>query len=146
LTVRGRGHWRIFGSHPDAALYWLCRMLDGGTDPKYLVRRMLSMAWDDIGLADPRAVQNVRNAAEVCEHLGPNEGHQALAQAAFYRAVADESNAGANAFGAAMVFARSTGPHVVPPHLRGRFDETRTEPGNISHRRYQNEEEGRHAV
>jgi putative ATPase len=119
-------HKSVRGQHPDAALYWLCRMVDGG--------------------ADPRAVRTVRNAAEVCERLGSEEVHLALAQAAIYLAVADQSNAGASAFGAAMVFARSTGPHVVQPHLRGRFDETRTEPGSIAHRRHPHEEAGRHAV
>jgi putative ATPase len=139
-------HKSVRGSHPDAALYWLCRMLDGGTDPNYLVRRMLSMAWDDVGLADPRAVHIVRNAAEACERLGPEKGRLALAQAAIYLAVADKSNAGAKAFGAAMVFARSTGAHAVPAHLRGRIDGTRTGPGSISHRRCPHEEAGRHGV
>jgi putative ATPase len=99
-------HKSVRGSHPDAALYWLCRMLDGGTDWRYLVRRMLAMAWDDIGLADPRAVHMVRHAARTCERLGLDEGRLALAQAAIYLAVADKSNAGAVAFGAARAYVR----------------------------------------
>jgi putative ATPase len=119
-------HKSVRGSHPDAALYWLCRMLDGGTDPRYLIRRMLSMAWDDIGLADPRAAHIVRNAARSYERLGPGEGYLALAQAAIYLAVADKSNAGASAFGAAMAFARNTEAHAVPRHLCGGPGDTRT--------------------
>jgi putative ATPase len=91
-------HKSIRGSHPDAALYWLARMLDGGVDPRYLVRRMTAMAWDDIGLADPRAIQVVNDAAEACERLGAPEGHLALAHAAIYLATAAKSNAGAVAF------------------------------------------------
>jgi putative ATPase len=133
-------HKSVRGSHPDAALYWLCRMLEGGADPKYLVRRMLSMAWDDIGLADPRAVQIVRNAAEAYERLGPEEGALALGQAAIYLAVADKSNAVASAFGAAMAIAKSTGTHAVPPNLRRRIDDSSAEPGGGSHRHHPNEE------
>jgi putative ATPase len=107
---------------------------------------MLSMAWDDIGLADPGPVQIVRNAAAACERLGPEEGCLALAHAAIYLAVPDKSNAGAREFGAAIVFARSTRAQAVPPHLRGRINETRTEPGSISHWRYPHEDAGRQAV
>jgi putative ATPase len=112
-------HKSVRGSHPDAALYWLTRMLDGGVDPQYLVRRMLAMAWDDIGLADPRAVHIVLHAAASYERLGAAEGNLALAQAAVYLAVADKSNAGAMAFSAAMAYVRSQPPLPVPAHLRG---------------------------
>jgi putative ATPase len=104
-------------------------MLDGGTDPKYLIRRMLSMAWDDIGLADPGAVRIVHSAAEACERLGPEQGSLALAQAVIYLAVADKSNAGASAFGAAMAFARNTGSQPVPPHLRHPYQDLHTPAG-----------------
>jgi putative ATPase len=102
-------HKSVRGSHPDAALYWLCRMLDGGADPKYLVRRLLAMAWDDIGLADPAAVRMVHNAARSHAWLGPEEGALALAQAVLYLAVADKSNAGAVAVGLAR--AAASGGH-----------------------------------
>lgn len=108
-------HKSIRGSHPDAALYWLCRMLDGGVDPRYLARRMTSMAWDDIGLADPGAIRMVQNAVAACDHLGQPEGHIALAQAAVYLAVAAKSNAGAIAFSQAMAAARSGKWSGVPP-------------------------------
>jgi putative ATPase len=110
-------HKSIRGSHPDAALYWLARMLDGGVDPRYLVRRMTAMAWDDIGLADPRAIQVVNDAAEACERLGAPEGHLALAHAAIYLATAAKSNAGAVAFMQAMAFVRSDRSRAVPRHL-----------------------------
>ena len=102
-------HKSVRGSHPDAALYWLGRMLDGGADPRYLLRRMRSMAWDDIGLADPRAIRMVNAAADAWEQLGAPEGHLALAQAVVYLAVAAKSNAGGMAFGQAMQFVRSGG-------------------------------------
>ena len=102
-------HKSVRGSHPDAALYWLGRMLDGGADPRYLLRRMRSMAWDDIGLADPRAIRMVNAAADAWEQLGAPEGHLALAQAVVYLAVAAKSNAGGMAFGRAMQFVRSGG-------------------------------------
>ena len=74
-------HKSVRGSHPDAALYWLCRMLDGGADPRYLARRIVRMAWEDIGLADPRALQLANDAAETYERLGSPEGELALAEA-----------------------------------------------------------------
>jgi len=106
-------HKSVRGSHPDAALYWLGRMLDGGADPRYLLRRMRSMAWDDIGLADPRAIRMVNAAADAWEQLGAPEGHLALAQAVLYLAVAAKSNAGGVAYGTAMQFVRSGGR--LPP-------------------------------
>jgi putative ATPase len=110
-------HKSVRGSHPDAALYWLTRMLDGGVHPRYLVRRMTSMAWDDIGLADPQAIRVVNAAADAWERLGSPEGHLALAEAAVYLAVAAKSNAGSMAFAQAMAFVRSDAARAVPRHL-----------------------------
>src|SRR5690606_19815635 len=111
-------HKSVRGSHPDAALYWLCRMLDRGADPRYLARRIVRMAWEDIGLADPRAVQVVNDAAETYDRLGSPEGELALAQAVIYLAVAAKSNAGYNAYNAAMSFVRKDKSREVPVHLR----------------------------
>ncbi len=83
-------HKSVRGSNPDAALYWFTRMLDGGADPRYLARRIVRMAWEDIGLADPRGVEIALNAAETYERLGSPEGELALAQAVLYLAVAAE--------------------------------------------------------
>ena len=111
-------HKSVRGSHPDAALYWLCRMLDGGADPKYLSRRIVRMAWEDIGIADPRAIQLANDAATPVERLGSPEGELALGQAVIYLAMAAKSNAGYNAFNAAMAFVRKDKSREVPVHLR----------------------------
>jgi putative ATPase len=111
-------HKSVRGSHPDAALYWLCRMLDGGADPKYLSRRIVRMAYEDIGIADPRAIQLANDAAETFERLGSPEGELALGQAVIYLAIAAKSNAGYNAFNAAMAFVRKDKSREVPVHLR----------------------------
>jgi putative ATPase len=111
-------HKSVRGSHPDAALYWLCRMLDGGADPKYLSRRIVRMAWEDIGIADPRAIQLANDAAETFERLGSPEGELALGQAVIYLAIAAKSNAGYNAFNQAMAFVRKDKSREVPVHLR----------------------------
>ena len=111
-------HKSVRGSHPDAALYWLCRMLDGGADAKYLSRRIVRMAWEDIGLADPRALQIANDAATTYERLGSPEGELALGQAVIYLAIAAKSNAGYNAFNAAMAFVRKDKSREVPVHLR----------------------------
>jgi putative ATPase len=111
-------HKSVRGSHPDAALYWLCRMLDGGADPKYLSRRIVRMAWEDIGIADPRAIQLANDAASTFERLGSPEGELALGQAVIYLAIAAKSNAGYNAFNAAMSFVRKDKSREVPVHLR----------------------------
>jgi putative ATPase len=111
-------HKSVRGSHPDAALYWLCRMLDGGADPKYLSRRIVRMAWEDIGIADPRAIQLANDAAETFERLGSPEGELALGQAVIYLAIAAKSNAGYNAFNAAMAFVKKDKSREVPVHLR----------------------------
>jgi putative ATPase len=111
-------HKSVRGSNPDAALYWLCRMLDGGADAKYLSRRIVRMAWEDIGLADPRAMQVANDAATTFERLGSPEGELALGQAVIYLAIAAKSNAGYNAFNQAMAFVKKDKSREVPVHLR----------------------------
>ncbi len=111
-------HKSVRGSNPDAALYWLVRMLDGGADPKYLSRRIVRMAWEDIGLADPRAMQMCNDAAATYERLGSPEGELALAEAVIYLAVAAKSNAGYVAYNAARAFVSQDGSREVPLHLR----------------------------
>ncbi len=111
-------HKSVRGSSPDGALYWLCRMLDGGADPRYLARRIIRMAWEDIGLADPRAMQIANDAAATYERLGSPEGELALGQAVIYLAVAAKSNAGYNAYNAARAFVGKEGSRPVPVHLR----------------------------
>ncbi len=111
-------HKSVRGSNPDGALYWLCRMLDGGADPKYLSRRIVRMAWEDIGLADPRAMQIANDAATTYERLGSPEGELALAQAVIYLAVAAKSNAGYKAYKQAKAFVKQDKSREVPIHLR----------------------------
>lgn len=111
-------HKSVRGSNPDAALYWLCRMLDGGADAKYLSRRIVRMAWEDIGLADPRAMQIANDAATTYERLGSPEGELALGQAVIYLAIAPKSNAGYNAFNQAMACVKHDKSREVPVHLR----------------------------
>jgi putative ATPase len=111
-------HKSVRGSHPDAALYWFTRMLDGGADPKYLSRRIIRMAWEDIGLADPRAMQIANDAALTFERLGSPEGELALGQAVIYLAIAAKSNAGYTAFNKARAFVKQDKSREVPVHLR----------------------------
>jgi len=111
-------HKSVRGSNPDAALYWFCRMLDGGTDPRYLSRRIVRMAWEDIGLADPRAAQVAAAAAETYERLGSPEGELALAEAVIYLAMAAKSNAAYVAYNAARAFVAKDGSRPVPLQLR----------------------------
>jgi putative ATPase len=111
-------HKSVRGSNPDAALYWLTRMLDGGVDPRYLARRIIRMAWEDIGLADPRAMQIANDAALTYERLGSPEGELALGQAVIYLAVAAKSNAGYKAYNAARAFVKQDQSREVPVHLR----------------------------
>ena len=111
-------HKSVRGSDPDAALYWLVRMLDGGADPRYMARRIVRMAWEDIGLADPRAMQIAHDAAQTYERLGSPEGELALAQAVIYLAVAPKSNAGYMAYNKARAFVKQDGTRPVPMHLR----------------------------
>jgi len=111
-------HKAVRGSSPDAALYWLARMLDGGCDPAYLARRVVRMASEDLGNADPRGLQLALDAWDALERLGSPEGELALAQAVVYAACAPKSNAVYKAFGAAMEDARTSGSLEVPLHLR----------------------------
>jgi putative ATPase len=111
-------HKAVRGSDPDAALYWLCRMLDGGVDPLYVGRRMLRMASEDIGLADPRALRLALDAVETYERLGTPEGELALAQACIYLACAAKSNAVYVAYGKARAFIEEDGSRPVPMHIR----------------------------
>jgi putative ATPase len=111
-------HKAVRGTDPDAALYWLCRMLDGGCDPRYVARRVLRMASEDIGNADPRALALALQACETYERLGSPEGELAIAQAVVFMACAAKSNAVYVAFGAAMEDAKRLGTLEVPMHLR----------------------------
>ncbi|MBS0449433.1 MAG: replication-associated recombination protein A, partial [Proteobacteria bacterium] len=111
-------HKSVRGSDPDAALYWFVRMIDGGVDPRYAARRMVRMASEDIGLADPRALRLALDAAETYERLGSPEGELALAEAVVYLAVAPKSNAVYAAFNAAKAFVKKDGTRPVPLRLR----------------------------
>ena len=111
-------HKSVRGSAPDAALYWFCRMLDGGADPRYIGRRLLRMASEDIGNADPRALQLTESALATYERLGSPEGELALAQTVLYLASVPKSDAAYKAFGEAMAFVRQTPSLSVPMHLR----------------------------
>ena len=133
-------HKSVRGSHPDAALYWLTRMLDGGADAKYLSRRIIRMAWEDIGLADPRAMQIANDAAATFERLGSPEGELALAQAVIYLAVAPKSNAGYMAYNAAKAFVRKDRSQGVPIHLRNAPTKLMEELGHGKAYRYAHDE------
>ncbi|MCP3850232.1 MAG: replication-associated recombination protein A [Gammaproteobacteria bacterium] len=111
-------HKSIRGSSPDGALYWMSRMIEAGGDPLYIARRLLAIASEDIGNADPRAMQISLNAWDAFERLGPKEGNRAIAQAAIYCALAPKSNAVYTAFNAAMDCAAESGSLEVPTHLR----------------------------
>jgi putative ATPase len=111
-------HKAVRGSDPDASLYWLVRMLDGGADPLYLARRIVRMAVEDVGLADPRALQIALDATQTYERLGSPEGELALAEAVIYLACAAKSNAVYNAYNAARAFVGEDGTRPVPLHIR----------------------------
>ena len=111
-------HKSVRGSDPDAALYWFVRMLDGGADPKYMARRLIRMASEDIGLADPRALRMALDANEVYERLGSPEGELTLAQCVIYLAMAPKSNAVYKAYNAARALVKKEGTRPVPLHLR----------------------------
>lgn len=111
-------HKSVRGSNPDAALYWLVRMLDGGADPRYMARRIVRMASEDIGLADPRALRICLDAAETYERLGSPEGELALAEAVIYLACAAKSNAVYKAYNAVRAMIAKDKSRVVPEHLR----------------------------
>jgi putative ATPase len=133
-------HKSVRGSHPDAALYWLCRMLDGGADPRYLMRRVVRMAWEDIGLADPRALQIANDAATTYERLGSPEGELAIAEAVVYLALAPKSNAAYQAFNAARAFVKQDVSREVPVHLRNAPTALMEELGHGRNYRYAHEE------
>lgn len=133
-------HKSVRGSDPDAALYWFCRMLDGGADASYLSRRLVRMAWEDIGLADPRAMQIVNDAASTYERLGSPEGELALAQAVIYMAVAAKSNAGYMAYNQARRYAAEHGSAPVPVHLRNAPTKLMKELGHGKAYRYAHDE------
>ncbi|NDF21639.1 MAG: replication-associated recombination protein A, partial [Burkholderiaceae bacterium] len=133
-------HKSVRGSHPDAALYWLCRMLDGGADPRYLARRIVRMAWEDIGLADPRAMQLANDAAQTYERLGSPEGELALGQAVVYLAIAPKSNASYKAFNAARDFVAQDRSRDVPIHLRNAPTQLMKELGHGHAYRYAHDE------
>jgi putative ATPase len=111
-------HKSVRGSDPDASLYWFARMLDGGADPRYLARRLIRMAAEDVGLADPRALRLALDANEVYERLGSPEGELALAECLVYLAMAPKSNAVYKAFNEAKAFVKNDGTRPVPMHLR----------------------------
>lgn len=135
-------HKSVRGSDPDAALYWLMRMLDGGADPRYMARRIVRMAWEDIGLADPRAIQLCNDAAATYERLGSPEGELALAQAVIYLAVAAKSNAGYMAYNKAKAFVKADITRPVPLHLRNAPTQLMKELDYGKHYRYAHDEEG----
>jgi putative ATPase len=139
-------HKSVRGSAPDAALYWLARMLDGGCDPQYIARRLVRMASEDIGNADPRALALCINAWDAQERLGSPEGELALAQAVVYLACAAKSNAVYTAFKAAMEDARQHGSLEVPVHLRNAPTRLMKELGYGKAYRYAHDEEGAYAA
>ncbi len=139
-------HKSIRGSSPDGALYWLARMLDGGCDPRYLARRLVRIASEDIGNADPRALTLGLDAWEVQERLGSPEGELALAHAAVYMACAPKSNAVYTAFGAAMRDAREHGSLEVPKHLRNAPTRLLEELGHGEGYRYAHDEPDAYAA
>jgi putative ATPase len=133
-------HKSVRGSSPDAALYWLARMLDGGCDALYIARRVVRMASEDIGNADPRALTLALNAWDVQERLGSPEGELSIAQAVVYMACAPKSNAVYTAFGAAQRDARTHGSLEVPLHLRNAPTRLMKELGYAKRYRYAHDE------
>ncbi len=139
-------HKSVRGSDPDAALYWFVRMLDGGAEPRYLARRMIRMASEDIGLADPRALRLALDAAEVYERLGTPEGELALAECVVYLAVAPKSNAVYKAFVEAKAFVKQDSTRAVPMHLRNAPTKLMKELDYGKGYRYAHDEEGAFAA
>ena len=139
-------HKSVRGSDPDAALYWLARMIDGGADPRYLARRIVRMANEDIGLADPRGLALALDAAEVYERLGSPEGELALAQAVVYLACAAKSNAVYVAWNRARAFVQEHGSAPVPMHLRNAPTRLMKGLGYGKGYRYAHDEAGGHAA
>lgn len=139
-------HKSIRGSAPDAALYWFCRILEGGGDPLYVARRLLAIASEDIGNADPNAMTVALNAWDCFHRVGPAEGERAIAQAVLYLASAPKSNAVYTAFKAARALARETGNAPVPNHLRNAPTKLMSELGMGEGYRYAHDEEGAFAA
>lgn len=139
-------HKSIRGSSPDAALYWLCRMLDGGADPRYIGRRLIRTAVEDIGLADPRALPLALDACETFERLGSPEGELALAQAALYLACAPKSNAAYLAYKKARACIAQDASRAVPIHLRNAPTRLMKEMGYGKAYRYAHDEPGAYAA
>jgi len=135
-------HKSVRGSDPDASLYWLVRMLDGGADPRYMARRLIRMAAEDIGLADPRALRLALDAADVYERLGSPEGELALAECVVYLAVAPKSNAVYKAFNEAKALVKKDGTRPVPMHLRNAPTKLMKELDYGRGYRYAHDEEG----
>ena len=133
-------HKSVRGTDPDAALYWFCRMIDGGCDPLYIARRVVRMASEDIGNADPRGLELALNAAHAYERLGSPEGELSLAQAIVYLACAPKSNAVYVAYKAAMADARNSGSLDVPVHLRNAPTKLMKELGYGTEYRYAHDE------
>ncbi len=139
-------HKSIRGSNPDAALYWLARMLDGGVDARYVSRRLIRMASEDIGLADPRGLQVALQAAEVYERLGSPEGELALAEAAVYLAMAAKSNAVYTAWNTVRALVKQDGSRPVPMHLRNAPTRLMKELGHGRDYRYAHDEADAYAA
>jgi putative ATPase len=139
-------HKSVRGSDPDASLYWLCRMLDGGCDPLYIARRLVRIASEDIGNADPRALEITLNASQSQERLGSPEGELALAQATIYLAVAAKSNAVYNAYKAAMADVKAMPSYEVPMHLRNAPSKLMKDLDYGKDYRYAHNEEGAYAA
>jgi putative ATPase len=139
-------HKSVRGSDPDASLYWFCRMLDGGADPRYLARRMIRMATEDIGLADPRALDITISAADVYERLGSPEGELALAEAVIYLAIAAKSNAVYKAYNEVRAFIAADESRPVPMHIRNAPTKMMKEMGMGKDYRYAHDEEGGYAA
>ena len=138
-------HKSMRGTDPDAVLYWFCRMIDGGCDPRYIARRAIRMASEDVGNADPRALTLTLDAADSYERLGSPEGELALAQALVYLACAPKSNAVYKGFNEAMAAAKQTGTQEVPLHLRNAPTRLAKELGHGKGYRYAHNEPGAYA-
>jgi putative ATPase len=139
-------HKSVRGTDPDAALYWFARMLDGGCDPLYIARRVIRMASEDIGNADPRGLELALNATNAYERLGSPEGELSLAQAIVYLACAPKSNAVYVAYKAAMADARNSGSLDVPIHLRNAPTKLMKELGHGAEYRYAHDEKNAYAA
>ncbi len=139
-------HKSVRGSDPDASLYWFVRMLDGGADPRYMARRLVRMASEDIGLADPRALRLALDAAEVYERLGTPEGELALAQCVVYLAMAPKSNAVYTAYNEAKAFIKKDSTRPVPLHLRNAPTKLMKQLDYGKDYRYAHSEEGGYAA